>query len=206
MMHHQNLLTKYPIISDQIKRPALQIVLNQLEKVLQQDVSGDVAEFGCYIGTTSLFIRRLLDIYCAEKSFHAYDSFAGLPVKTAPDSSPVGDDFKAGELTVSKKHFLEQFHKAHLKPPVTHKGWFNELGGTDLPDTLAFAFLDGDFYESIYDSLKLVWPRMSRGGRLTIDDYGREALPGVERAVRDYFHGTPAGLQVSSNIAFLVKA
>jgi O-methyltransferase len=199
----KKLLDKYPIISDQIKRPALEVVLGELEKTLKNDIPGDIVEFGCYIGTTSLFVRRLLDAYNSDKTFHVYDSFEGLPPKEQQDNSPVGDDFKAGELSVSKKQFIEQFQKARLKTPVIHKGWFDGLTSDDVPGKIAFAFLDGDFYGSIIDSLRLVWPRMQAGGVITVDDYGREALPGVERAVRDFFQGKKYTIQVAHNIGVI---
>lgn len=205
------LLDMYPIISDQIKLPALEIVLGQLETVLLSGVSGDVVEFGCYIGTTSLFIRRLLNQHTSDKTFHVYDSFEGLPPKSIQDSSPVGSDFQAGELAVSKKQFLEQFHKAHLRAPVTHKGWFASFTALDVPKQISFSFLDGDFYESIFDSLTLVWPRMQPGGIVCIDDCGREALPGVDRAVHDFFQQYQGGrhkavadsLRLSHNIGII---
>jgi len=201
-------LSNYAIVSDQIKRPALNAVLSQFETVLKTDVQGDVVEFGCYIGTTSLYLRRLLDMYSqsAVRELHVYDSFEGLPAKISADMSSAGSDFKAGELTVSKRQLLNEFHKANLRAPVVHKGWFNQLSTDAVPDTVAFAFLDGDFYTSILDSLRLVWPRMAQGGIICIDDYQREALPGVERAVRDYFQNKPYKLQVSHNIATIKQS
>lgn len=180
------LAAKYPIISDQVDREEVRIVLNHLEKIIQQKEPGDVVEFGCYIGTTSLFIRRMLDYYHENRAFHVYDSFEGLPEKSREDASPAGTDFKAGTLSVSKKQFIREFQKANLKPPTIHKGWFSELSEQDMPAHIAFAFLDGDFYESIKDSLKLVLPRMSKGGIIILDDYAREALPGVAKAVREF--------------------
>lgn len=179
----------FPIISDQISREGLGVVWRELEKVLQQKIDGDVMEFGCYIGTTSLFIRRLLDMYeqSEKRGFHVYDSFEGLPEKLAQDESPAGVDFKAGKLYVGKKELLQQFRIANLRPPIAHKGWFNELTSEDVPRKIAFAFLDGDFYDSILSSLKLIWPKMAEGGRIVIDDYHREALPGVDRAIQDFF-------------------
>lgn len=196
---------RYPLISDQISRPALDVVLSSLERTLDDGVDGGVAEFGCYIGTTSLFIRRLLDRRADTRPFHVYDSFEGLPPKNARDASAVGVDFTAGKLAVSKKQFCEQFRRAHLTLPHVHKGWFSDLGADDIPDTLAFAFLDGDFYDSILTSLQLCWPRLAPGGCLAIDDYKRETLPGVERAVRDYFGEIPGALRYAHNIAVLRK-
>jgi O-methyltransferase len=115
----------------------------------------------------------------------------------------VGEQFKKGELAVSKKQLLQNFRAANLTPPIVHKGWFSQLTERDVPDRIAFAFLDGDFYESIMDSLKLIWPRMGQGGVVLIDDYGRDALPGPERAVRDFFGGQPPAVRVEHNIAII---
>jgi len=206
-MNYPSLLSQYPIISDQISQSALGIVLRELEQVLQQNVTGEVAEFGCYIGTTSVFIRRLLDTVgqSTARNFYAYDSFAGLPEKTAHDDSMAGLAFKSGELSVSKKQFLQTFYKANLATPITYKGWFKDLTPAQLPNTVAFAFLDSDFYQSILDSLRLVWPRLSPGGVITIDDYQREALPGVTTAVGDFFKGKPVNIRYEHNIAVIKK-
>lgn len=210
-----NLLAKYPLISDQVNAQQVRTILAELEKVLGRGIPGAVVEFGCYIGTTSLFIRRLLDEYqchpersrgvsCNDekasgslhaasglsrdgRQFHVYDSFEGLPEKTAADASRAGEQFRAGELSVSKKQFYREFQKAGLQSPVVHKAWFKDLTTDDVPKQIAFAFLDGDFYESIRDSLKLVLPRMQKGGVIVIDDYAREALPGAARAVHEHF-------------------
>lgn len=202
----EQLLQKYPIISDQVTRERLRVVLSAFEKVLQATVPGDVVEFGCYVGTTSLFLRRLLNAYYQSngRELHVYDSFAGLPEKAPEDRSVAGDQFKAGELQVGKKQLLHEFYKANLRPPIVHKAWFNDLTIDDLPKHIAFAFLDGDFYDSIMDSLRLVWPRLKPGAIVTVDDFGREALPGAERAVREFLHDKPhTHLRAEHNIAII---
>lgn len=203
-----DILSRHHLISDQITRPRLEVVLTQLETVFATDIDGAVTEFGCYAGTTSLFIRRLMDAYgqSSVRELHVYDSFEGLPAKNQQDSSPVGADFRAGELNVSKKQLLHEFQKARLAPPIVHKGWFKDLTARDVPEHIAFAFLDGDFYDSIIDSLRLVWPRLSPGGILTLDDYQRDALPGVERAVRDFFQDKPHTVQVAHGIGIIKKS
>lgn len=206
-MNYQALLTKYPIISDQIDRTAMAVVLRELELILEKGVEGDVTEFGCYIGTTSVFIRRILDGagQSSKRRFYAYDSFVGLPEKTTADNSTAGTQFKGGELTISKNQFLNTFYKARLSPPITYKAWFKDLSATQLPDKLAYAFLDSDFYESIIDSLELVWPRLSVGGVITIDDYERTALPGVTKAVLHFFIGKNIALHHEHGIAIIKK-
>jgi len=149
-MTYRELLAKYPIISNQIDAQGLGVVLSQLENVLAAGVDGAVVELGCYRGSTSLFIRRVLDAAGQlDRPFHVYDSFAGLPPKTIQDASGAGSDFVAGELSVSKRDFLHEFKHASLKPPRVHKRWFSHLTPEDLPEPIAFAFLDGDFYQSI---------------------------------------------------------
>lgn len=199
------LLHTYPIVSDQITPERLRVVLHSLEYVLQQDIPGDIVEFGCYIGTTSLFLRRMLDAYQQSdaRTLHVYDSFAGLPPKTAQDQSTAGEQFKAGELTVSKKQFIHEFYKAHLQLPILHKGWFHDLTSQDVPMQIAFAFLDGDFHDSIMDSLRLVWPALTPHAIITVDDYGREALPGAERAIRTFLQDKQVGLHAEHNIAII---
>jgi O-methyltransferase len=205
-MTPSQLLTKFPIISDQIDAPAMGVVLRELVRVLAANISGDIVELGCYIGTTSLFIRRLLDQEDdATRSFHVYDSFEGLPPKSASDQSGAGLAFQAGELRVSKKDFLQEFRKANLQAPVIHKGWFEDLTKESLPNSIAFAFLDGDFYDSILTSLRLIWPRLSINGRITIDDYDREALPGVSRAVTEFFRTIPVTIHHEQHIAIIQK-
>lgn len=199
----QALVDTYPVISKQVNKKQLAVILRELEYTLDHDTPGGVVEFGCYIGTTSLFIRRLLDAHNGGHEFHVYDSFEGLPAKAPQDASASGEQFVAGELSVSKKQFLHEFKKANLNPPIIHKGWFNELQDSEVPSSIAFAFLDGDFYDSIGDSLSLVLPRMQPGGVIVIDDYAREALPGVAKAVADVAPGLIHDIRVEHNLGII---
>lgn len=193
------------LVSDQVSKDDVGVVWRELGSVLDAGIPGAITEFGCYVGTTSLFIRRLLDERNeSDREFHVYDSFEGLPAKLPQDRNAAGVDFQAGKLSVSKKAFLHQFRAAGLRPPVVHKGWFDDLTDADVPRPIALAFLDGDFYGSILTSLQLVWPRLSPGGVVLIDDYQRTELPGVERAIRDFFHDKqPPRLRAEHNIAII---
>jgi len=181
----EELLKKYSLVSDQVSKEQVSVILTELEKIVSAGVAGDIVEFGCYVGTTSIFLQRLLHALHSDKTLHVYDSFEGLPQKTDNDNSVAGDQFTAGKLAVSKKAFIQTFIKAGVAPPIIHKGWFNELSQQDVPRNIAFAFLDGDFYESIKDSLRLVLPKLSKGATIIVDDYARESLPGAAKAVHE---------------------
>ena len=178
-----HLLAKYPIISDQVDAKELGALLRELEKGLRSGAAGNIVEFGCYVGTTSLFIRQLLDAYDFTGEFHVYDSFMGLPEKTQADASAAGEQFKAGELLAPRKTFIQNFKKAGLKLPTIHKGWFADFTPDDVPESIIFAFFDGDFYESIIDSFRVCDGKFQKTATIIVDDYTNEALPGAARVV-----------------------
>ncbi|MBQ3325677.1 class I SAM-dependent methyltransferase [Candidatus Saccharibacteria bacterium] len=178
---------------------------------------GDFCEFGCYRGDTSLLLERLLEQRRQENNKNGgslqflwiYDSFEGLPPKTSEDSSVAGDSFQAGELLVTKKEVVERFKKAGLKVPRIRKGFFDQLdsgaNSHDLPDKIAFAFLDGDLYQSIKTSLDLVSPRLQPGSIVIVHDYNNPQLPGVAKAVEEWLATTKISptLQVRETLAIL---
>jgi O-methyltransferase len=86
---------------------------------------------------------------------------------------------------------------------VIHPGWFADTLPGELPTEIAFAYLDGDYYDSIAVSLAAVVPRMAAGGVIVVDDYADldanpqawNGLTGVKQACEDYF-GIPSPLEV----------
>lgn len=125
----------------------------------------------------------------ASKHLWLYDSFAGLPEKTREDNSGAGQNFRAGELLVTKREVVEKLRRAQLHNVIIKKAWFDELNDQDLPPQIAFAFLDGDLYGSIKTSLKLVVPRLHPQGIIVVHDYNNPELPGASRAVDEFLRG-----------------
>ena len=168
--------------NDQVSKIETENIINTARKCLT--VPGDFVELGCYKGDTSLMLAEVIKV--SNKKLWIYDSFEGLPEKTVEDESALGENFKGGELYVTKREVKERFLRANLPLPVIKKAWFNELIDADLPDLIAFCFLDGDFYESIRDGLKLIENKMSEGGVIVVHDYNNPALPGVKKAVDEW--------------------
>lgn len=190
-------------MSEQIRHDELLVLLTELKKVLHQKIAGDVVEMGCYEGTSALFEARVLKEMAPKKDLWLYDSFQGLPAKTNEDMSVAGEWFQGGELRASRTQLQKSFVHAGLPLPQVTKGWFNELTPEEMPPEICFAFLDGDFYESIMDSFKLVWPQMSEGAVVIVDDYTNTALPGAAKAVNDWLAMHPAGLRIQASLAII---
>lgn len=199
----EELLKKYPLISDQVSLNELKIILSSLDLTLKNNIPGEVIEMGCYVGTTSLFISRLLSKNNSLKKFHVYDSFEGLPEKSSKDNSPAGMQFKAGELKASKKIFIDNYKKANLPLPFIHKCWFNELTMSNIPERISFAFLDGDYYDSIKSCLDLIENKLANGGVVIVDDYQNEALPGAKKAVDEWLVNKPYNLKIEQSLAII---
>lgn len=199
-------MTKKPtdvtrLLSDQVSAEEIVIIIQQLRGVLRRGIRGDVVEFGCYVGTTSVFLQQeLIDI---SRKLHVYDSFAGLPAKREADISPAGEQFRPGELKATKKEFIKNFRKFNMPLPLIHKSWFSDLTESDLPDQIAFAFLDGDYYESILTPLRLIWPRLVQGAVVVIDDYINEQLPGVHAAVNTWAQHHQFQLKTEAGLAIM---
>lgn len=217
-----------PWKNDQVSAKETEKILECARKSLQAE--GDFVEFGCYKGDTSILLARLLRDYeksqpgvdkndvkiTAEKNAPAnsesafalkklflYDSFAGLPEKSTNDASSLGQDFQKGELETTKRALKTRFLRANLPLPIIKKAWFNELTEEDLPEIIAFAFLDGDFYDSIKTSLSLVTPRLVKNSFLLVHDYQNPALPGVAKAVSEWFDSQKFTLETYSSLAIL---
>ena len=188
----EKLLLDYPmILSGMVSENHVRVVLTNLKKVLDDNIEGDIIELGCNVGTTSLFIQKLLDCYKSKKKFHVYDSFEGLPEKDNKDKSNTKYQYKKGSCKKGEEVLINNFKLAKLKLPKIHAGWFGEIPDEEYPKKIAFAFFDGDFYTSILDSFNKVYPKMVPNSRITIHDYQWEFLPGVEKACIKFLKNKP---------------
>lgn len=190
-------------LSNQIDSRELDIIIRELRRVIEKGITGDVIEFGCYFGATSVILARMLKLIDKDRLLYVYDSFAGLPEKTKEDISPLGVSFKAGELLASKKQFIKNMLQAGVPMPQIKKAWFSELKPDDLPQKVAFAFLDGDYYASIVDPLKLLEPVLAPGSTIVVDDYANASLPGVARAVDGWLKKHRASIKVEQSLAII---
>ena len=208
----------------QVTARETEILLQELTKTLKNNVPGDVVEFGCYKADTSVLYQKLLESMghggviqsenhapsSSQKTLWLYDSFEGLPAKTREDNSAAGDAFQAGELLVTKREVIEKFKKMGLKLPKIKKAFFDDLDIIyDIPEKISYAFLDGDLYQSIKTSLRLVTDKMSQGGVIIVHDYNNPELPGSARAVDEWLKSHQvkvASFRVAETLAIIYCA
>ncbi len=170
-----------------------QVSSNELKKLtgclvdVISKIEGDIVEFGCYKGDTSVVIQKTIEDNHFNRTLWLYDSFEGLPEKTSEDSSTAGDQFSVGKLCATKREVIEKFKRKNLKLPKIKKAFFENLdSGNDLPEKIAFAFLDGDFYHSIKTSLRLIENHLIKNSIIIVHDYDNPELPGATLAVDEW--------------------
>jgi hypothetical protein len=166
-----------------------------IRTVVREGVPGDVAETGVWRGGAMIYAAAVLDElgYAADSRLvWCFDSFEGLP---RPDvalwPADEGDPHHTFEwLRVSLETVQGNFraYGIDIDERVRFvKGWFRDT----LPrwahnhpgHPLAVLRLDGDMYESTMIALDELYPRLSRGGFLIVDDW---SLSRARQAAEDY--------------------
>jgi len=161
-----------------------------VEEVLTRDVPGDLIETGAWRGGATIFMRAVLKAYgVRDRCVFVADSFEGLPppdsVKYPLDAnSPPFHQFK--QLAVPLERVKANFERYGLLDEQVKflRGWFRDTLPAAPIERLAIVRLDGDMYESTIDGLENLYPKLSVGGFLIVDDYG--VVAACREAVHDY--------------------
>jgi O-methyltransferase len=155
-----------------------------VEDVLSRGIPGDLVETGVWRGGATIYMKAILEVHGSGRKVYVCDSFEGLPRPTAAQDA--GDKhYRIKDLAVSLEEVKDNFRKYNLLDSnvVFLKGWFKDTL-KDIPSPIAVLRLDGDMYSSTMDALVNLYPKLSIGGYLILDDYGD--IPGCKKAVDDY--------------------
>jgi O-methyltransferase len=159
-----------------------------VETVLRENIPGDLIETGVMRGGTVILMRAILKAYgITDRTVWAADSFEGLPPPD-PEKYPAdaGAAWHLRPLTeVGVEHVKRNFDRYGLFDDQVKflPGWFRDTLSTAPVGRLAVLRLDGDLYESTIDALVPLYPKLSPGGFLIVDDYN---LPMCRQAITDY--------------------
>jgi hypothetical protein len=159
-----------------------------VEKIIVDNIPGDFIETGVWRGGAVIFMRALLKVYQEnERLVWVADSFSGLP---KPNENVYPQDkgdqhYRWDDLKVSLDTVKQNFAKYGLLDDRVKflKGWFKDTLPTAPIEKLALLRLDGDIYESTMDALVHLYPKLSPGGFIIIDDFINQSCV---KAVHDY--------------------
>jgi O-methyltransferase len=152
-------------------------------------IEGDFLEAGVWRGGAAILMRALLhEMQDKNRKVWLADSFKGLP---KPNQSEYKSDkgnslHKLKILAVSLSEVKRNFQKYDLldEQVVFLEGWFKESLHNAPIEKLALLRLDADMYESTMQALTNLYPKLSLGGYVIIDDYN--ALSYCKAAVDEY--------------------
>ena len=160
-----------------------------ITEVLRQSVPGDLIETGAWRGGATILMKAVLKAYGDEsRRVWVADSFEGLP---KPDAKRYPADrgdshWTWSHLAVPLDEVKRNFSRYGLLDERVRflAGWFRDTLPSAPIKRLAVLRLDGDIYESTMDALRFLYPKLSIGGFVIVDDYG--AVPACKAAVQDY--------------------
>lgn len=161
-----------------------------IETVLAEGVPGNLIETGVWRGGACIFMRANLKAWGdTTRKVWVADSFEGLPAPNAAKyAADAGDKLhQYSGLAVGVQQVRHNFERYGLLDDQVEflVGWFKDTLPTAPLDKLALARLDGDMYESTIQAIEALYPRLSPGGFLIIDDFGSHASQ-AGRAIHDY--------------------
>ena len=169
-----------------------------IETVLHEGIPGDLLEAGVWRGGACILMRGVLAAHSVrDRRVWVADSFAGLPNSEHPaDGGFQMDASVLPFLAVSRNEVAELFERYGLLDEQVGfiEGFFSESLPRAPLGPLAVLRLDADLYVSTRDALRALYPKLSPGGFVIVDDY--LILPPCRAAVDDYLaeHGIQVDL------------
>jgi hypothetical protein len=163
-----------------------------IEDVIRKRIPGDLIETGVWRGGASIFMRAVLKSHgVTDRCVWVADSFQGLPPPN-PEQYPADKEDRHhldDTLKIDIEEVRSNFEKYGLLDDQVRflKGWFSETLPKAAIRHLAVIRLDGDMYESTMDAIVPLYPKLSPGGYVIVDDYGY--LAACRQAIFDYREG-----------------
>ena len=184
-------------------------IIQSVKYISKKKITGDFVECGVFKGGNLILMNHLIKKLNLNKKIFAFDTFDGMSEPTVYDKDlkdkPADKTFENykdrdekwcfGSLEEVKKN-LEQYDKNYQNNFTFIKGKVEDTLKkiNNLPEKISLLRLDTDFYESTKIELEVLYPKLSKGGILIIDDYGH--WKGSQKAVDEY-------LDLKKNFYFL---
>ena len=158
-------------------------------EIIKDNIPGDFIETGVWRGGATIFMKALLKASnINDRIVWVADSFEGLPKPNEKANLADKGDLHhtEKELAIPLEVVKNNFIKYDLLDENVKflKGWFKDTLPLAPIQKLSIIRLDGDMYESTWDGLVNLYPKLSKDGFIIIDDWG--AVKACKQAVTDY--------------------
>jgi O-methyltransferase len=163
--------------------------------VVNNRISGGIAEFGSYKGHSGYLMARLLEAMAADKKLYLFDTFESFP------KEPLGiDEFWSGSHAVDFKSVTERFADFDFVTLV--QGDFTRTFDPAGLDRLSLVYVDCDSARATQYLIHRIYPEiLAPGGVMIFEDYGHPQLLGNRAVVNTYFQGRIGCLQFFSQFS-----
>lgn len=177
----------------------LHSLIHALRYIVQHGIPGDVVECGVWKGGLMMAAAyTLLQEGTVDRQLYLYDTFEGMPrpgqVDVRFDGAKAEEEFERRRITEVSSTWanasVEEVWEAMVSTgyPKQHihliRGRVEDTLPAKAPDRVALLRLDTDWYESTRHELIHLFPRLSSGGVILLDDYGHWL--GARKAVDEY--------------------
>ena len=178
----------------------LATTLMACKHVIERGIEGSFVECGVWRGGNAIVAAATFKLYKCQRRVYLFDTFEGMTVPTDEDSAidgtPARDTFEEHKTSThnewcyaSLDEVKNNFAEAGLlsENVMFVKGDVIEAldDAQNLPERVSVLRLDTDWYASTKKELEVLYPRLSIGGVLMIDDYGH--WTGSKKATDEYF-------------------
>jgi hypothetical protein len=177
----------------------LAALIGAVEHVVRAGIEGAFVECGVWQGGSTLAAALTLIRLRDQRDLYLFDTFEGMPAPGPRDVDLHG--VHAGEWwSADVQREAARYHGATegevrrmlleqsgYDPTRLHlvAGLVETTIPAAAPERISVLRLDTDFYDSTKHELTQLWPRLSVGGILIIDDYGH--FEGARHAVDEFF-------------------
>ncbi|OOG68171.1 TylF/MycF/NovP-related O-methyltransferase [Algoriphagus sp. A40] len=173
-----------------------------------QFVQGDIVECGVWKGGMIAGISELI----GSKKAYLFDSYEGLPVAQEIDGmgalkwqENTEGPYYFDNCTADERYALDAMSQTGCQFESI-KGWFDStLAQTSHIEKISILRLDADWYDSTLICFSALYPKVSKGGVIIIDDY--YTWDGCSRAVHSYLSSINSISRISceGGVAFIKK-
>jgi hypothetical protein len=172
--------------------------------IVKGRIPGAIVECGVWRGGSMMAVARtLLELNERDRELFLFDTYEGMPPPTEHDVAFTGESAESQLKATTKddpdsvwcyaslEDVTQSVNSVGYPTNKIHfvKGKVEDTIPATAPETIALLRLDTDWYESTRHELVHLFPRLSRGGVIVIDDYGH--WQGARQAVDGYLaeHG-----------------